>query len=105
MWVVERLPAHPPRGALLAPQGPAGSARGSSLTSKESGAVARHPGLGWGADEGAGGGDRQDRESRADRRRSRRSLTPAAASLARGDKYWAVAARCAGWNHRGLPSR
>lgn len=69
MWVVERLPAHPPRGALLAPQGPAGSARGSSLTSKESGAVARHPGLGWGADEGAGGGGQagQRKQSRQEK--------------------------------------
>lgn len=44
----------------------------------------------------------QEREGRAD---AGRPLTPAAASLARGDKHRAVAARCSGWNHKGFPSR
>lgn len=63
--------------------------------------MAPHPGTVWERQEGAGGGTGQEWEGRADVR----SLTLAAASLTRGDKYWAVATRCAGWNHKGFPSR
>lgn len=69
------------------------------------GSEALVPSLGMGVErqEGAGAGrPGQEREGRAD---AGRPLTPAAASLARGDKHRAVAARCSGWNHKGFPSR
>ena len=70
--------------------------------------MAPHLGMGEGGRQEGAGARAGEGEAWAGRESSGdagRPLTPAAASLARDDKYRAVAARCSGWNHKGFPSR
>lgn len=99
MLVVEFLPAH--AGKPFSPGTPRLS---EGQQHNKQGVRGYGPSPKDGVERGTGGEGRtrQERDSRAD---VRRLLTPAAASLTRGDKYWAVTARCAGWNHKGFPSR